>query len=69
MQKVMKQWANITNCKDYAPYFILFLDCVHQLINMNPFAFEFTSHYLASIGYNLFTNRYCELVLPIPDDV
>ena len=28
----MSSWPNINNCKKYAPYFIFFLDCVHQMI-------------------------------------
>lgn len=25
----MQAWPNVNNCKDYAPYFIFFLDCVN----------------------------------------
>ena len=64
-QKVMKTWPNVNNCKEYAPFFILYLDCVHQLIQMNPYSFEFTPHYLAHIGFNCYTNKYYETLLPL----
>jgi len=34
-QLQMKSWQNVNNSKDYTPFFIFFLDCVHQLIKMN----------------------------------
>ncbi|UJR15569.1 hypothetical protein I4U23_002507 [Adineta vaga] len=32
-----------------APVFLLFLDCVYQLMNQNPFAFEFTEYFLLEL--------------------
>ena len=49
--EVIKGWPNINNCKEYAPFFILFLDCVHQLIEMNPFTFVFSSHFFSKLGW------------------
>jgi len=57
-------WPNVNNCSDFAPFFILFLDCVHQLINMNPNQFQFTTHYLAQIAFNMFTNKFFETTQP-----
>mmetsp|Transcript_21811 Transcript_21811/g.33740 ORF Transcript_21811/g.33740 Transcript_21811/m.33740 type:complete len:97 (+) Transcript_21811:1821-2111(+) len=65
----MLNWKNLNNSKNYAPYFIFFLDCVSQLISMNPNEFEFTGHYLADIAFNCFTNRFYETVFPIRQDV
>lgn len=45
----------------YAPYFVLFLDCVHQLLTMNRTEFEFTEELLAYLGYHTFTCKYYEL--------
>jgi hypothetical protein len=61
----MQAWPNVNNCKDYAPYFILFLDCVNQLLSMNTYHFEFTTHYLNHIAINCFTNKHYELNSPI----
>ena len=61
----MSAWTNVNNCKDFAPYFIFFLDCVTQLIQINSSQFEFTSQYLAHIAFNCFTNKYYELTFPI----
>ncbi|CAF0810401.1 unnamed protein product [Adineta ricciae] len=36
-----------------APVFLLFLDCVYQLINQNPFAFEFTEYLLLELYHNV----------------
>ena len=32
---------------------------------MNPYQFEFTTHYLAEMAFNCFTNKYFELCGPI----
>ena len=61
----MQAWPNVNNCKDYAPYFIFFLDCVNQLLQMNIHQFEFTTHYLSHIAINCFTNKYFELTSPV----
>ncbi len=42
------------------PIFILFLDALAQLVSMNPFAFEYTSSYLAFIASELHSNRFFE---------
>jgi len=28
-QEVIKAWPNVNNCTEYAPFFILFLDCIN----------------------------------------
>jgi hypothetical protein len=28
-QEVIKAWPNVNNCAEYAPFFILFLDCIN----------------------------------------
>jgi hypothetical protein len=66
--ELIKQWPNINNCKEYAPFFIIFLDCVHQLIEMNPFTFEFTNLYLSKIAFESMTNKYFEMCSPITDN-
>ena len=35
------------------------------MIQMNPNLFEFTSHYLAHIAINCFTNKYYEMTSPV----
>jgi myotubularin-related protein 1/2 len=64
-QQQMQNWPNVNNCKQYCPHFILFLDCVNQLIQMNPHLFEFTTYFLVNIAFNCFTSRFYELVFPI----
>lgn len=44
------------------PFFTLFLDAVHQLVQMNPFNFEFNASYLAFLAYNVYTNKFYEFV-------
>jgi hypothetical protein len=44
----------------FAPYIILFLDCVYQLQHMNQTAFEFTEGYLAQLAYQCFTSKTFE---------
>lgn len=61
----MQNWNTVNNSKHYAPYFLFFLDCVNQLINMNPYEFEFTGFYLAHLGFHTFTSKYYETVFPI----
>lgn len=41
-----------------APVFLQFLDGVSQLIRQYPLSFEFTCHYLAKVGFELYSNRY-----------
>jgi hypothetical protein len=61
----MQAWPNVNNCRDYAPYFIFFLDCVQQLLAMNIHHFQFTSYYLSHIAVNCFTNKHFEMNSPI----
>lgn len=61
----MQAWPNVNNCKEYAPFFIFFLDCVNQLMAMNQYQFEFTHHYLAHIAVNCFSTKHFELNFPI----
>lgn len=61
----MQAWPNVNNCKEYAPYFIFFLDCVNQLMSMNLYQFEFTRHYLVHIAVNCFSTKHFELNFPI----
>ena len=44
------------------PTFVLFLDALFQLQQMNPFAFQYTGLYLAFLAAELFTNRWFEFV-------
>ncbi|CAF3560442.1 unnamed protein product [Adineta steineri] len=36
-----------------SPVFLLFLDCIHQLIIQNPFSFEFTDYFLIEIYHDI----------------
>ncbi|CAF3506342.1 unnamed protein product [Rotaria sp. Silwood1] len=36
-----------------SPVFLLFLDCIHQLINQNPFSFEFTEYLLIELYHSI----------------
>ncbi|CAF3983937.1 unnamed protein product [Rotaria sordida] len=36
-----------------SPVFLLFLDCVHQLINQNSFSFEFTEYFLIELYHSI----------------
>lgn len=44
------------------PIFILLLDALHQLVEMNPLVFEYKSSYLAFIASEVHTNRFWEFV-------
>jgi hypothetical protein len=50
--------------KDFkiAPFFILFLDAVSQLIKMNQADFEFNTSFLAYIASQVYTNKFHEFV-------
>ncbi|CAF3584690.1 unnamed protein product [Rotaria socialis] len=41
------------NSAQEAPVFLLFLDCIHQLINQNPFSFEFTEYFLIELYHDV----------------
>lgn len=62
---VAKNDLNKLNIEDecrYLPLFIFFLDCVAQLIHMNPFKFEFTKDYLAQLSMRVLSNKFFEFV-------
>jgi hypothetical protein len=63
-QRQMQNWPSVNNSRYYAPFFILFLDCVNQLTQMNPSEFEFTSSYLARLAHHCFTCKYYETIFP-----
>ena len=44
------------------PIFILLLDVLAQLVQMNPTAFEYKSSYLAFMASELHTNRFWEFI-------
>ncbi|CDW76870.1 myotubularin-related protein 2 [Stylonychia lemnae] len=46
----------------YTPVFILFLDCVHQLIELNQTQFQFNSEYLVFMAYHALTNKFFEFI-------
>ena len=46
--------------QNFSPLFILFLDCVYQLLTQNPTEFQFTEGYLAYFGYHCFTSNFYE---------
>ena len=48
--------------KKIEPIFILFLDCVTQLLKMNPLSFEMNADYIAALANAVYTNRYFEFV-------
>ena len=41
-----------------SPIFLLFLDCIHQILEKFPNFFEFTNDLLIFLGYENFTNKY-----------
>lgn len=69
---IMKEWVSFghqfstrmghgnKNDKDdqRSPVFLQFLDCVHQLINQYPFAFEFNVEFLSDIAYHAYSCRF-----------
>eukprot|EP00347_Sterkiella_histriomuscorum_P021540 403333619 len=46
----------------FSPNFILFLDCVHQLIEINPTQFQFNTEYLVYLAFHCFSNKFFEFV-------
>ncbi len=45
----------------FSPMFVLFLDCVYQLLQMNRTEFEFTEEMLVYMAYHAFSCKYYEL--------
>ncbi|CBY22279.1 unnamed protein product [Oikopleura dioica] len=57
--------------RDYpspSPFFILFLDCVSQLINQNLCSLEFTGAFLHLTGYHTFSGRFSTFLLDSEHD-
>ena len=46
-----------------SPIFMLFLDCCNQLLLAHPSLFEFTSFYLESISYHIYSGRFSTFLL------
>jgi len=44
--------------QERSPIFIQFLECVYQLINIFPSAFEFNEKLLSEIGYHVHSGLY-----------
>lgn len=42
----------------YSPVFLLFLDCVHQLVRQFPTRFEFNDFYLQFLAYQQLSGRF-----------
>jgi hypothetical protein len=47
--------------QNFSPLFVLFLDCVYQLLTQNPTEFQFTEGYLSYLAYHSFTSKFYEL--------
>ena len=45
------------------PVFILFLDCVNQLLFQNPTSFQFSNFYLQTLAYHVYSGRFSTFVL------
>jgi myotubularin-related protein 9 len=44
--------------KNYAPSFLLFIDCVWQIFNQFPFSFEFSEHFLITIVQHSYASQF-----------
>eukprot|EP01065_Artemidia_motanka_P021697 TRINITY_DN25936_c0_g1_i1.p1 TRINITY_DN25936_c0_g1~~TRINITY_DN25936_c0_g1_i1.p1 ORF type:complete len:944 (+),score=239.61 TRINITY_DN25936_c0_g1_i1:61-2892(+) len=44
--------------KDASPIFVLFADCVHQMMHAHPSAFEFTADFLIYVTDAVYSNRF-----------
>ena len=44
--------------EEVSPIFIQFLECLHQLVILHPEVFEYSSHYLARLAYEVYTTKF-----------
>ena len=64
-QAQMSNWDNIVNNKECAMILVFFLDCVSQLLRMNPMQFEFRQDYLLHLAFSCHSNKFFETTTPI----